>query len=989
LNTYGQEAGTAAEVSDVLFKTVELGRLRLGEIGNILGRVLPLTSQMGVSFKEASAAIAVMTRQGVRADTAVTQLRAVMQKIIKPTEAMSDLFRSWGVRDGADAIKTFGGLQAVLQKMSNEVGGSNTEMAEYFRRVRAIVGQMSLMNNEGKLMIDTMDEMENSIGAVEQAWADFENADAQKLTKVWNELKNSITEVGRALSPLLVVLIGWAEPLLKSIPNVIRGIEKMVNPLATVKHEMDDLLNYFDDLPPLVIKPARSMTEEYKKAAQEARRSLVEVKAEWFRLADAAEASNKRATGVAKSALGDLASDYKQSFSGLKKIANDLPNAIKKSRDKITDINAKAEDRDHARKLRQAPNEFAQRKVYESKYQKLRYQLSKLTNKRMLTDEDARAADRLHNQIIELSNSREIAANETKRRNDENKWRQRQSSADTQMKKFQGNLNRSAKERADLAADANRQLNIQAAEVEEITKKIEDQLEVVAQANLKRGPGSAATKKAAVDTIKELQAQLKKFKFTDQQKAFMKSLGLDTSGMDRINDEIEKGLQKRLIKFAIDLDNIQSQLDKAQLVISGQLDIKGTKRRAEVLDVPDRDSKDPIELSEATTAKAVELDQQNNEARQQFKKLEGDIESFYNRFKGTGQNIISEIVRPDEISQASLTAGEWYKIWENALEKRAGRAHKSGQQLLQDFANQRTSAKGITDEFVKQLDTINKIAEQVTQGRKLSDFEITQKRKAVKAAYDEGKISLNAKVLLEKRLDLLNQMVLKEREKANVQKNIVVYEDQLKAIKEQLDASEKVVGKNGEIKKTGKEAATAYEDGKKGLDGVNTKMQQVNKTQGEVKDGSEEVKHEIFLWGSSAYHVLNPLKLVENKLIDIKKAAKEANDEIAGNSGSGASGGAHHYGKFFNYGGRGQDTIPAMLSAGETVVSRRNSQRFFSQLNAMNQGSQPVYREQGGPVTNVGDINVSVNGGDSSQQTVREIGNALRREIKRGTLKLS
>jgi hypothetical protein len=57
-------------------------------------------------------------------------------------------------------------------------------------------------------------------------------------------------------------------------------------------------------------------------------------------------------------------------------------------------------------------------------------------------------------------------------------------------------------------------------------------------------------------------------------------------------------------------------------------------------------------------------------------------------------------------------------------------------------------------------------------------------------------------------------------------------------------------------------------------------------------------------------------------------------------------------------------------------------------LNAMNQGSQPVFREQGGPVTNVGDINVSVNGGDSSQQTVREIGYALRRQIQRGNIKL-
>ena len=95
-------------------------------------------------------------------------------------------------------------------------------------------------------------------------------------------------------------------------------------------------------------------------------------------------------------------------------------------------------------------------------------------------------------------------------------------------------------------------------------------------------------------------------------------------------------------------------------------------------------------------------------------------------------------------------------------------------------------------------------------------------------------------------------------------------------------------------------------------------------------------------------------------------------------------------GRFFADGGqaRGQDRIPATLASGETVINSNSSRKFFSELNAMNQGSNPVFREQGGPVTNVGDVNVSVNGGDSSQQTVREIGIALRRQIQRGNIKL-
>jgi hypothetical protein len=81
----------------------------------------------------------------------------------------------------------------------------------------------------------------------------------------------------------------------------------------------------------------------------------------------------------------------------------------------------------------------------------------------------------------------------------------------------------------------------------------------------------------------------------------------------------------------------------------------------------------------------------------------------------------------------------------------------------------------------------------------------------------------------------------------------------------------------------------------------------------------------------------------------------------------------------------GSDTIPAMLSPGEFVMNAASSQRFASQLLAMNAGIKPVFRSEGGSVTNIGDINVTVTGGGSSRQTARSIATELRRELRRGT----
>ena len=46
------------------------------------------------------------------------------------------------------------------------------------------------------------------------------------------------------------------------------------------------------------------------------------------------------------------------------------------------------------------------------------------------------------------------------------------------------------------------------------------------------------------------------------------------------------------------------------------------------------------------------------------------------------------------------------------------------------------------------------------------------------------------------------------------------------------------------------------------------------------------------------------------------------------------------------------------------------------------------YRQEGGPVTNVGDIHVNVQGGQSVRQTARTIAAGVRRELRRGTSRL-
>jgi len=87
-------------------------------------------------------------------------------------------------------------------------------------------------------------------------------------------------------------------------------------------------------------------------------------------------------------------------------------------------------------------------------------------------------------------------------------------------------------------------------------------------------------------------------------------------------------------------------------------------------------------------------------------------------------------------------------------------------------------------------------------------------------------------------------------------------------------------------------------------------------------------------------------------------------------------------------GARGVDSIPALLAPGESVINSRDTSRFFSQIQAINAGQNPSFRQNSGNTT-VGDINVNLTTSQPiNTQQGRTLARAIRQEFRRGTSSL-
>src|SRR5690606_37371303 len=92
VNAYGADVVEAAKASDIMFKTVDLGKVEFQELSRFLYNVIPTAASLGLAFEDVGAAIALLTAQGTPASVATTQIRQLLVELQKPTTEVSKLF---------------------------------------------------------------------------------------------------------------------------------------------------------------------------------------------------------------------------------------------------------------------------------------------------------------------------------------------------------------------------------------------------------------------------------------------------------------------------------------------------------------------------------------------------------------------------------------------------------------------------------------------------------------------------------------------------------------------------------------------------------------------------------------------------------------------------------------------------------------------------------------------------------------------------------
>lgn len=189
LNSFRLNSSDTQSVAAKLFKTVELGRLRLEDLARTLGRVTVPGEALGFTLEEVLGPIQTITIAGVPFRQSMTQLLGIFNKFVKPTKAMTALLADLGFENIETAARVLG-LTGIIQKLIDVTGGVSTEIVKYINRQRGARGAVLLLNSGFKVLTANISATSDAMASFEKAIDAVLASSGKKLEIELNKIKN-------------------------------------------------------------------------------------------------------------------------------------------------------------------------------------------------------------------------------------------------------------------------------------------------------------------------------------------------------------------------------------------------------------------------------------------------------------------------------------------------------------------------------------------------------------------------------------------------------------------------------------------------------------------------------------------------------------------------------------------------------------------------------------------------------------------------------
>lgn len=262
VNAYGASQLDGAKAVDVLTEAVRLGKLEPDALAQSMGQVLPLASNLGVSFAEVGAAMAGMSKTGTDASTAATQLRQILSTIAKPTAEAERQLASMGLSaEGLRQQIREEGLYDTLYGLTEAFDGNIEATSTVFGNIRALSGVLDLMGASAEDNRELFAQMTDETGVLDDALETAAQTAEFKLARTMESLRATLLPVGdvlleigsTALDAFMPIIDELGPVLLETFQDLAPSLGELVSGLLDLFSASLPLLPIFGDITQILL----------------------------------------------------------------------------------------------------------------------------------------------------------------------------------------------------------------------------------------------------------------------------------------------------------------------------------------------------------------------------------------------------------------------------------------------------------------------------------------------------------------------------------------------------------------------------------------------------------------------------------------------------------------------------------------------------------------------------------------------------------------
>ena len=233
LNAYGSENLSASEATDILTAAVREGKLEASQLAGSMGGVIPIASNMGVSFNEVAAAMAAMSRTGTNAAEGATQLNAILASLKKPTEQAKQALESMGMTtDSVQKSLREQGLLDTLEMLQNSMTKTGLDTTAIFPNIRALKGVLDLTGAGVESNRQIFESLNNTLGATDEAFNKTSQSASFKFKQGMESMKTSLLEIGTVILPAVVKAVTKLSEFIKRMSDRFKNLSPFVQKLV-------------------------------------------------------------------------------------------------------------------------------------------------------------------------------------------------------------------------------------------------------------------------------------------------------------------------------------------------------------------------------------------------------------------------------------------------------------------------------------------------------------------------------------------------------------------------------------------------------------------------------------------------------------------------------------------------------------------------------------------------------------------------------------